>query len=474
MRRLAPLVLALFAVAAAFAVLQDGPSSAGEKAEPTRERILFGTSVKGRALHALRLGTMSSERRVLVVGSIHGDELAGHRVIRELRRDLDRTTGLDLWTVRSINPDGAARGTRRNARGVDLNRNFSHRWSGEEPAYSGYYAGPRPFSEPEARALRDLIRRVKPDLTIHFHQPWGQVLAPCSGPAPLERLYSRVSGIPLKRCRGESIGGTATKWQEHAFPDTSAFVVEFPGGPITARAARRNARAVLRVARSLPASPGPGAESADESDEPGPSARRGEDGLERIKPRIFRRLIPYGARRKRDMANYSFRHYGQREHRLLRVETIVEHFAVASSASAVYNTFAPNRPDPEYGELPGVCSHFVINGRGRIYQLVGLPTRCRHVVGLNHLSVGIEHTGYSDGEVMGNARQLRASLRLTRWLRCRYDLPTKRVIGHAESLRSPFYRELDPDFRGRTHGDFRHATMTRYRRKLHRLGACPA
>ena len=206
-----------------------------------------------------------------------------------------------------------------------------------------------------------------------------------------------------------------------------------------------------------------------------PSARRaaGESPLDRIKPKIVRRLIPYSAKRKRDMAGYSFRHYGQREHRLLRVETIVEHFAVSGSATAVYNTFAHNRPDLEYGELPNVCAHFVINGRGRIFQLVGLPTRCRHVVGLNHLSVGIEHTGYSDGEVMGNARQLRASLRLTRWLRCRYGLGTRRVIGHAESLRSPFYRELDPDFRGRTHGDFRHATMQRYRRKVRNLGACP-
>jgi beta-N-acetylhexosaminidase len=196
--------------------------------------------------------------------------------------------------------------------------------------------------------------------------------------------------------------------------------------------------------------------------------------LDRIKPNIVRRPIPYSAKRKRDMANYSFRHYGRREHRLLRVETIVEHFAVSGSANAVYNTFAHNRPDPEYGELPNVCAHFVINGRGRIFQFVGLPTRCRHVVGLNHLSVGIEHTGYSDGEVMGNARQLRASLRLTRWLRCRYGLGTRRVIGHAESLSSPFYRERDPDFRGQTHGDFRHATMQRYRRKLARLGPCPA
>ena len=462
MRKLAPLLAALLIAAGLVIFLEDGPSSADNRADVTRQRILVGKSVKGRAIYALRIGTKSSPRRVLVTGSIHGDEPAGHRVIRQLRREYGRAGGIDLWTVLTVNPDGVAARSRRNARGVDLNRNFSYRWDGSEPPSSGYYAGPRPFSEPESRALRDLIRRIRPDVTIHFHQPWGQVLAPCRGRARYERLYSQISGIPLKRCRAENLPGTATSWQENVFPASTAFVVEFGTGSLTRAAARRNASAVRRVARATPVSAA------------GSVRSRGTAALDRIKPKIVRRLIPYSAKRKRDMANYSLRHYGQREHRLLRVETIVEHFAVSGSATAVYNTFAHNRPDPEYGELPNVCAHFVINGRGRIFQLVGLPTRCRHVVGLNHLSVGIEHTGYSDGEVMGNARQLRASLRLTRWLRCRYGLGTRRVIGHAESLSSPFYRELDPDFRGQTHGDFRHPTMQRYRRKLARLGGCPA
>ena len=239
-----------------------------------------------------------------MTGSIHGDERAGHLVIRALRRQFGRARGIDLWTVMTVNPDGVAARTRRNARGVDLNRNFSWRWDGSEPAYSGYYAGPRPFSEPEARALRDLIRRIKPDLSIHFHQPWGQVLAACRGPVPLERLYSQVSGIPLKRCRGEGLGGTASKWQEHFFPDSEAFVVEFPRRGLTAAGARRNAAAVRQVARSLPAgAPGPVVVASR------------ENPLDRIKPKIVRRPIPYSAKRKRDMANYSFRHYGQREHR---------------------------------------------------------------------------------------------------------------------------------------------------------------
>ncbi len=173
------------------------------------------------------------------------------------------------------------------------------------------------------------------------------------------------------------------------------------------------------------------------------------------------------------MAAYSKRHYGKREWRLRRVELIVEHMAVTNSARAVHNTFAANRPDIEFGELPGVCSHYLITANGRIYRLVPLAIRCRHVVGLNHLSIGIEHLGYSPSDVLSNPRQLQASLRLTRWLRCRFDLPPKRAIGHAESLSSPFYKELIPAFRNRTHGDWRQSYMTKYRARLRRT-QCPS
>jgi N-acetylmuramoyl-L-alanine amidase len=441
-----------------------------ERPLPERDSVLLGHSVKGRAVKALRLGERDAGRKVLVVGVIHGDETAGLEVIRRLRRRYRDPHGVDLWTVAAVNPDGVRRGRRTNARGVDLNRNFSYRWSELEPRGSPYYGGPAPFSEPESKLLRRLILRLRPTLTIYYHQPWGQVLAPCRGDARLERRYARISGIPIKRCRGEGLPGTASSWQEHRLSRTSAFIVELPAGNPGRAAVARNARAVAVLARE-----GAGRSHRRTSGEIRPHAGRisPSTGLRRLRPRIIDWPIPYGAKRKRDMAAYSKRHYGEREWRLLRVEQIVQHYAVINSARTVFDTFAPNRPDVEYGELPGVCSHFVINGRGRIFRLVGLGTRCRHAVGLNHLSVGIEHTGYSDAQVMGNARQLTASLRLTRWLRCRFGLRVGRVIGHNESLRSPFYRELDPRFRGRTHGDFRPRTMHRYRRKLRRLGGCP-
>lgn len=183
--------------------------------------------------------------------------------------------------------------------------------------------------------------------------------------------------------------------------------------------------------------------------------------------------IPYGQKRKREMAAYSERHYGERDWRLRQPKVIVEHMAQTSTAAAVYNTFASDHPDPELGELPNVCSHFVVSGSGKIFRLVNLRTRCRHTVGLNWTAIGIEHVGYGDGDVLGDRGQMRASLRLTQWLRCRFGIRVRDVIGHAESLTSPYHRERVPSLRNQTHGDWRHASMREYRQKLRRLGPCP-
>jgi N-acetylmuramoyl-L-alanine amidase len=191
------------------------------------------------------------------------------------------------------------------------------------------------------------------------------------------------------------------------------------------------------------------------------------------RPAITGWLIPYGPKRKHQMAAYSERHYGERTWRLRRPRVIVEHMAQTGSAAAVRNTFARNVPDPELGELPNVCSHFAISRSGRIFRLVNPRTRCRHTVGLNWTAIGIEHAGYGDGDVLDNRRALRASLRLTQWLRCRFEIGVRNVIGHAESLRSPFHRERVPSLRRQTHGDWRHASMRVYRSKLRRLGRCP-
>lgn len=190
-----------------------------------------------------------------------------------------------------------------------------------------------------------------------------------------------------------------------------------------------------------------------------------------LRPNITRWLIPFPPKRKRQMAAYSQRHYGERTWRLRHPHVIVEHFAEAGTAAAVYNTFAPDVADPELHELPNVCAHFVVSSSGRIFQLVNLRTRCRHTVGLNWTAIGIEHTGFSDADVLGDRRQLRASLLLTRYLRCRFDIRLRDVIGHSESLRSPYHRERVASLRHQTHGEWSHSSMQIYRRKLGRL-AC--
>jgi Zinc carboxypeptidase/N-acetylmuramoyl-L-alanine amidase len=436
-------LVAAVALAAGVALGSSGRRSPG--------RIVFGHSVDGRALVAVRIGDPDASRTALVVGNIHGDETAGTAVTRQLRRRFAGTQGVALWVVKTVNPDGLAAGSRRNAHGVDLNRNFGYRWRPGAPS-SGYYPGPGAFSEPETRAARRLMRKLDPQVSIWFHQPWGQVLAPCRGPAPLQRLFSHVSGIPLKRCRGQHLPGTAISWQNHAFPGTNAFVVELPGGATSTAAARRDARAVLAVARQ--------------------NGDRKQRATTVRRPRIDADFIPFPDHRKREMSAYSKRHYGKAGWRLRDPHVIVEHIAVAPSVASVFDTFAPDHPDPELHELPNVCSHFVVGSDGSIHQLVHLDVRCRHTVGLNYTAIGIEHVGFSDGDVLGNRRELRASLRLTRYLRCRFGIKVKDVIGHNESLSSPYHLELVPSLKHQTHGDWRHADMQVYRRKLRRLGPC--
>ena len=172
------------------------------------------------------------------------------------------------------------------------------------------------------------------------------------------------------------------------------------------------------------------------------------------------------------MADYARRHYGLATYRLEQPGLIVEHVASVGSAAATRAIFAEDRVDPELKERPNVCAHFVVDTDGTIVQLVPLGIMCRHVVGLNYTAVGIEHAGFADSDVLDRPAQLDASLRLTRWLRCRFGLSVDDVIGHGESLSSPYYRERVARFRGQTHGDFSHASMERYRAALARL-PCP-
>jgi protein MpaA len=200
---------------------------------------LLGRSVDGRPIQVVRVGNPHGTP-VLVVGVIHGNETAGLAIAQALERAAPKD--LDLWIVPDLNPDGVAAGTRGNAHGVDLNRNFPWRWRRLGGVYE---SGPRPLSEREARIAHGLILRIHPKLTIWFHQHLDLVWA-SGGDRRVEKVFARVSGLPYHPM--PQLAGSAISWQNNTLPGTTAFAAELPAGP--ARDVPRYVRAVLAAARA--------------------------------------------------------------------------------------------------------------------------------------------------------------------------------------------------------------------------------
>ena len=236
-------LLALGAVAAVLAVATTAGGSAQSIATGA-ETFTIGRSVQGRPIQATELGEPTAPRKVLVVGVIHGNETAGRAVIRALLA-AGAPPGTDLWLVDELNPDGVARGTRQNARGVDLNRNFPWRWRAGLRPGDAQYPGPRVLSEPESRTAYSLILRLRPRVTIWFHQPLG-IVDRSGGDVRIERGFARRTGLPLRQLT--TYPGSATRWENHRFPGTTAFVVELPPGPLAPRLRDRCVRAILALA----------------------------------------------------------------------------------------------------------------------------------------------------------------------------------------------------------------------------------
>jgi murein peptide amidase A len=221
------------------AVLVAATFAASAQASTTET---IGRSVSGRPMIVHRVGDPDAPVHVLVVGCIHGNECAAFPIVDRLRRSAP-IAGVELWIVPSVNPDGRRAGTRGNAHGVDLNRNFSVDWE-RIPRSSKYYSGPKPFSEPESRFARDLIRRVRPDLSIWFHQPERNVRDE-DGSAQAKR-YAKLVGLPFLPLTTPP--GTATAWTETNVPGAVAFVVEFAAGALRPGQVAAHTRAVRLLA----------------------------------------------------------------------------------------------------------------------------------------------------------------------------------------------------------------------------------
>jgi len=180
----------------------------------------LGRSYDGRPIEVVHVD--GDGPRVLVVGCIHGDECEGIEVTRLLERSRPHA---DLWLVQQLNPDGHARRERTNAHGVDLNRDFLA------------------ATQRETRIARKLILRLRPAVTIWFHQPQSVVRA--WGPSRVTaRRYARLAGVPYRSRVWPP--GSASRWQ-NALGQVS-FVVELPPGELPDALARRHANAVLRLA----------------------------------------------------------------------------------------------------------------------------------------------------------------------------------------------------------------------------------
>ncbi len=223
---------------------------------------VIGYSVLGRPLIATRIG--SGARRYLFVGVHHGDEPQGGWTLDQFRTYLSVhpdavPVDTEVWIIPFLNPDGLAAGTRWNARGVNLNRNYgTNDWglydvtsitaaeaAGLVPLrdmsavitgipYSFNYPGPVPFSEPETVAVAGLCagKSFRAMVTVHDAEGcvyWGQT------GVDLAYLFGGKAGLPV--AGPLSISGDATRWFGQAYGSPSITVEMTPdqanGSPAT-------------------------------------------------------------------------------------------------------------------------------------------------------------------------------------------------------------------------------------------------
>jgi hypothetical protein len=212
------------------------------------ERVgLAGKSQGGRPIRLRQYGDPRIRGRVLVFACIHGDECAA-RGIEPLVNGCPEPRA-NVFVVANLDPDGSAAATRLNGRGVDLNRNFASQWRPIGQRGSAEYSGPRPFSEPETRLAARIVDKLRPRVTIWFHQvrrggpfvrAWGQS-------APAGRLFAHLAHIPFRLMRWPA--GTGPNWQNHRFPGSAAYVVELAQGALSSGLAGRLNDALDRVGR---------------------------------------------------------------------------------------------------------------------------------------------------------------------------------------------------------------------------------
>jgi len=178
---------------------------------------MYGTSVEGIPLAVYVPDAESCE--ILVLASIHGDEPETTVIVSEALRCLPRGD-LRAAVILSANPDGLLRGTRGNARGVDLNRNFpTSNWSPDSVCYKSrandardiaLSPGTEPASEPETKSLLALIERLKPSAIVTLHAALACI--DDAGGSPLGRRLAARCALPLLTEIGYPTPGSMGTW----------------------------------------------------------------------------------------------------------------------------------------------------------------------------------------------------------------------------------------------------------------------
>ena len=209
---------------------------------------MIGQSVQGRDIVAYRMGDPDG-RPVLLVGVIHGDEAKGYD-ITQLIRTMPTPSGIDLWIIDSINPDGQFNNTRTNANGVDLNRNVSHNWSYIPVSDDNdQYSGEAPADQPETQALEAFVVEIQPNITIFWHQDANRVSPGGGARREIAERFAAIVGLSTAStpCTA-GCTGTASSFVNRAVNGGTAFIVELPGNDeVTPAMVELHAEAALEV-----------------------------------------------------------------------------------------------------------------------------------------------------------------------------------------------------------------------------------
>ncbi|WGX97141.1 M14 family zinc carboxypeptidase [Nocardioides sp. L-11A] len=258
MRRLlaAPVATLVVAAGAAFGVPARAAPAAGparaDAASYVETSLVIGISARGRPIRAHYRGDEGAPHVLLVLGQMHGDEKAGRATARWIRDHVAPRPGTGVWVVPTMNPDGNARGSRTNGRGVDLNRNWpTSGWSGAHRD-TRHWGGPRPASEPETQAMMAFLRQVQPDLIASIHQPLRAIGR--GGHGRWEKRLARRLDLPRRHLGVGNPSGTdaptLTAWYDTTLGEHGAATTVEYGARTTHRYRTKIAgRGIARAAR---------------------------------------------------------------------------------------------------------------------------------------------------------------------------------------------------------------------------------